>query len=102
MKAEKTILILGAGRSSSSLIQALLEKAEASQWKVAVGDMDVEMAQSKCYGHPCAEWFEIDSKDPTDRNDRIAKADLVKREQSRKNIHQQFSKARSTWTLKKG
>ncbi len=77
MKAEKTILILGAGRSSSSLIQALLEKAEANQWKVAVGDMDVEMAQSKCYGHPRAEWFEIDSKDPNDRNERIAMADLV-------------------------
>lgn len=77
MKAEKTILILGAGRSSSSLIQALLDKAESGAWKVVVGDMDANLAQSKCNNHPRSEWFEIDPANPLDRNDRIAQADLV-------------------------
>ena len=77
MELEKTILILGAGRSSSSLIQALLEKASSGNWKVVVGDMDAALAQSKCNAHPRSEWFGIDPKDPSDRNNRIAQADLV-------------------------
>ncbi len=77
MKVEKTILILGAGRSSSSLIQALLNKSEHYGWKVVVGDVDIAMARSKCINHPRADWFEIDASDASDRDRRIGQADLV-------------------------
>ncbi|MFN6378846.1 MAG: saccharopine dehydrogenase C-terminal domain-containing protein [Flavobacteriales bacterium] len=42
-----TILILGAGRSSSNLIKYLLEAAPNEGWHVRVGDMDEVVAASK-------------------------------------------------------
>jgi saccharopine dehydrogenase-like NADP-dependent oxidoreductase len=77
MKVEKTILVLGAGRSSSSLIQALLNRAEACGWKVVVGDVDVSLARAKCMNHSRAEWFEIDASNSSDRDRRIGEANLV-------------------------
>lgn len=43
----KRILVLGAGRSSSSLIQYLLDHARAEEWFVTVGDVSVENAMEK-------------------------------------------------------
>jgi saccharopine dehydrogenase-like NADP-dependent oxidoreductase len=46
----KRILILGAGRSSSNLIQYLLSAAPQEGWLVRVGDMDERVAASKIFG----------------------------------------------------
>jgi len=35
----KTILVLGAGRSSSSLVNYLLQQAATNSWKVVLGDI---------------------------------------------------------------
>lgn len=43
----KRILVLGAGRSSSSLIRYLLENARAREWSIIVGDISIENAQAK-------------------------------------------------------
>ena len=71
------VVVLGAGRSSSSLIQELLNRSESNGWRVAVGDMDVALAQQKCANHPASEAFEIDPSDNASRDARIASADLV-------------------------
>lgn len=42
----KTILVLGAGRSSASLITYLVKNSEALQWKVIVGDKSQATAQA--------------------------------------------------------
>ena len=43
----KTILVIGAGRSSSSMIRYFLDNAEKEDWYIRVGDMNLEMAQDK-------------------------------------------------------
>ncbi|HET9487228.1 MAG TPA: saccharopine dehydrogenase, partial [Chryseosolibacter sp.] len=40
----KNILVLGAGRSSSSLIKYVLDNARACEWQLTVGDLSVETA----------------------------------------------------------
>lgn len=73
----RKVLVLGAGRSSSSLIAMVLERAERNEWEVHVGDLDEATAQAKCQGHPAAHPFRIDPKDATERNAHIASSDLV-------------------------
>ena len=77
MESMKKVVVLGAGRSSSSLIQELLNRSESNGWLVAVGDMDLALAQQKCAQHPASEAFEIDPSDNTARDARIVAADLV-------------------------
>jgi saccharopine dehydrogenase (NADP+, L-glutamate forming) len=56
----KQILILGAGLSATSLINYLLEHAEAEDWKIRLGDIDESLAASKINGHPRGESFGFD------------------------------------------
>jgi len=63
MAEQKVILVLGAGRSSSSLIAHLLKEASQEEWKVEVGDIDLSAAQSKVGDHSCGEAFELSSSD---------------------------------------
>ena len=76
-RMKKVILILGAGRSSSSLITHVLGQAEAKGWHVQVGDLDRAVAEAKVANHPSGEAFGMAADDPTERDARIAKADLV-------------------------
>lgn len=48
----KTILVLGAGRSSSSLITYLLDQAKIFGWQIVVGDASQKIAQEKIQNHP--------------------------------------------------
>ena len=73
----KSILVLGAGRSSSSLIRRLLERSEECNWRVVVGDIDLSVAEHKVGGHPSGEAFKLSSSDNIERDKRIAESDLV-------------------------
>ena len=44
--------MLGAGRSSSTLIDFLLENASGNNWQVVVGDLDESLAKEKVNGNP--------------------------------------------------
>ena len=77
MADTKVILVLGAGRSSSSLIAHLLGQAEQEQWQIQVGDLSLEAAQTKVNNHPRGEAFALSGSDHTERDARIAGADLV-------------------------
>ena len=55
----QTILILGAGLSSNSLIRYFLDHA-AGQWKVRVGDIDLDKARHSIQDHPSGEPFSFD------------------------------------------
>ena len=77
MESKKSVVVLGAGRSSSSLIQELLNRSEANNWQVAVGDVDVALAQRKCAAHPASEAFAIDPQNNASRDERIKSAHLV-------------------------
>ncbi len=44
------ILILGAGRSATSLIDYLIREAQNVQWEIRVGDYSLALAQDKSKG----------------------------------------------------
>ncbi|MFN7012843.1 MAG: saccharopine dehydrogenase C-terminal domain-containing protein [Bacteroidia bacterium] len=73
----KNILIIGAGRSSSSLIKYLLDESVKHNWHVTVGDMSLEMAQQKVSNHPNGSAILFDINNESQRNEEINKADIV-------------------------
>ncbi len=73
----RNILIIGAGRSASSLIQYLLQKSEAEQLHLTIGDLSLELAQRKTAGHPNATALQLDIANVAQRQAEIKKADIV-------------------------
>lgn len=73
----KQILVIGAGRSSSSLIKYLLDHAGTEEWRVRVGDMDPSLAASKVGNHPYGESFEFNALEPEQRRREVQAADLI-------------------------
>ena len=73
----KSILILGAGMSSSSLIKYLLSHAKKYDWNVQVVDQDIELVKRKINKHERGEALSFNAIDSEERKIRIAKADLV-------------------------
>lgn len=73
----RAILIIGAGRSASSLIHYLLEKSEQEQLHITIGDIALELAQRKTNNHPNATAIALDIFDEKQRKSEIQKADVV-------------------------
>src|SRR5947208_1806836 len=73
----KTILILGAGRSSSVLINYLLDKAASNDWQLIVGDTSSELAEEKIKGHKNGKALRLDITQETETQKIISEADLV-------------------------
>ncbi len=73
----RNILIIGAGRSASSLIEYLLNKSEAENLHITIGDLSAELAQRKTKGHPRASAITFDIFDENQRKEEISKADVV-------------------------
>ncbi|MCA6363745.1 MAG: saccharopine dehydrogenase NADP-binding domain-containing protein [Bacteroidetes bacterium] len=73
----KHLLVIGAGRSSSSLITYLLQHAAAENWQVRVGDMNGAAAVQKVSGSDRGTGFGFDINDAAQRETEIAAADLV-------------------------
>jgi len=73
----KHIVIIGAGRSSTVLIQYLLLHAPAHEWKVTLADLNEALAAEKIAGHPhgTAMFFDIQDAEATDAL--VHSADLV-------------------------
>lgn len=75
--AHKSILVLGAGLSSSSLIRYLLKHSEENNWKIKVVDQDLALVKQKIAGHPNGEALSFNALDPNQRKLEIVKCDLV-------------------------
>ena len=73
----RTILILGAGRSSSSLIQYALTNANILDWNVVVGDVSIHAALEKINKHLRGSAIEFDINNPEQSDRAIEKADVV-------------------------
>ena len=73
----RNILIIGAGRSASSLIQYLLNKSEQEQLHLTIADIALELAQRKTNNHPNATAIAIDISNVNQRKGAIEKADIV-------------------------
>lgn len=73
----KTILILGAGKSSPYLISYLAQQAEKYDWFVKVGDRDLDLSRSRIKGFARADAIEFDATDSELLDTQVAKADVV-------------------------
>ena len=71
------ILIIGAGRSASSLIQYLLNKSEEQNLHLTIGDLSLELAQRKTKNHKNATAIALDIYSEDQRRNEIQKADIV-------------------------
>lgn len=71
------ILVVGAGRSASTLIQYLLDFSEENDWLITVADFDLELAKKKVNNHTNAKAISFDVFDEEQRNDGIRNADIV-------------------------
>ena len=54
------ILIIGAGRSCTSLIDYLLSNASSENWHITIAEKDLALAQSKIKGHKSASVIDFD------------------------------------------
>lgn len=73
----RTILIIGAGRSASSLIQYLLNKSEEENLHLIIGDLSLVSAQKKTNNHSNATAIALDIFDQNQRVALVQKADIV-------------------------
>ncbi|MBP4142938.1 saccharopine dehydrogenase NADP-binding domain-containing protein [Flavobacterium sp. P4023] len=73
----RTILIIGAGRSASSLIQYLLNKSEKENLHLIIGDMSLALAQKKTNNHPNATAIALNIFDENQRQEAVQNADIV-------------------------
>jgi saccharopine dehydrogenase-like NADP-dependent oxidoreductase len=73
----RNILIIGAGRSASSLIQYLLKKSDKENLHLTIADLSLELAQKKTNNHKNATAIALDIFDENQRKPQIQKADIV-------------------------
>ncbi len=71
------VLIIGAGRSATSLIRYMLQEGQKYNWFVTVADADVTLAEKKVNGHANGRAVWLDVLKPNDRKELITRADLV-------------------------
>lgn len=73
----RNVLVIGAGRSSSHLIQYLLNTSIKEQLFITVADVSVESAQEKIGSHPNAKAIAFDVFNETKRRETIKNTDIV-------------------------
>ncbi len=73
----RKILIIGAGKSASTLIQYLLDKSVTENLQLVIGDLSLSLAQQKTKNHPNATAIAFDIFDENQRKTEIQKADLI-------------------------
>ena len=73
----KQVLVFGAGKSATVLIEYLLNEAEMQNWFVTVVDADLLMARSKTANHNRGHAVSFDINNEVDRRKELAKADIV-------------------------
>ncbi len=71
------ILVIGAGRSSSALINYLLDQSARNNWQLIVADMDLEMAKARIGNKPVGRAVQMDIMDISTRREIIKECDLV-------------------------
>ena len=63
----KKILVIGAGRSSTSLIKYLLDNSSKENWSVTLVDFDFDLANKKINNHPNGTSSKLDANNTEER-----------------------------------
>lgn len=71
------VLIIGAGRSASSLIEYLLNKSESENLHITIADLSIDLARKKTKGHQRSTAITLDIFNHEQRNAQISQADIV-------------------------
>ncbi|HEX4877166.1 MAG TPA: saccharopine dehydrogenase C-terminal domain-containing protein, partial [Chitinophagaceae bacterium] len=73
----KKILLFGAGKSATVLIDYLLKNATVEHWHITVVDADINLAKGKISGSPHASALSFDINNDDERIKHIRHADIV-------------------------
>lgn len=73
----RNILIIGAGRSATSLIRYLLDKSEKEELFITIGDISIQSAQRFIADHPNARGIMLDVFNDVQRKEAVENSDLV-------------------------
>jgi saccharopine dehydrogenase-like NADP-dependent oxidoreductase len=73
----KNILILGAGRTATALVEYLLKYSAEEDWFITLGDFSLEAAEQKIAGHSRGKAIQFDIYNEAQRAEEISKADIV-------------------------
>ena len=73
----KKILVIGAGRSSSSLIRYLTQLLESNNWHLRIADRDLDLAKEKINGAANAEAISFNALKREERIHHLEWADIV-------------------------
>jgi len=73
----RNILVIGAGRSSSSLITYLLNKSSSENLFITIGDVSLAFAESKIQQHKNGLAIALDISNKIERQAAIQKADII-------------------------
>lgn len=73
----RVVLVIGAGRSASSLIRYLLDKSEKENLHLIIGDLSLALAEKKTNNHPNATPIALDIFDKEQRKLAIQQANIV-------------------------
>jgi hypothetical protein len=71
------ILVIGAGRSTVSLIDYLLKNSTTYDWRITVADVDIKLAQDKVLGQANGSALSFDIKNDETRRAVIADHDFI-------------------------
>ena len=73
----KKVLLFGAGKSATCLIDYLIANADAENWHVTIVDVDESVVRAKTNNAVCTTAISIDIRNEADRNELISAADIV-------------------------
>jgi len=73
----RNILIIGAGRSASSLIKYLLEKSDEEELFITIGDVSLHSVQKNVKDHPNSKAILLDVFNDRQRKEAVKNADIV-------------------------
>ncbi|MCB9192694.1 MAG: saccharopine dehydrogenase NADP-binding domain-containing protein [Flavobacteriales bacterium] len=73
----KKILVIGAGRSATVLIQYFLDNAIANDWHITVGDISEQLAAEKVHGHERGRAIAFDVFNESQRREEVGNADII-------------------------
>lgn len=73
----RKILVIGAGRSASTLIKYLLDKSQSENLFLTIADISLELAQQKAENHPNAKAISFDLHNEAERKELIQQHDIV-------------------------
>jgi len=72
-----TILLIGAGKSATTLIDYLLNNSDKEKWKVTVADMNVELTTEKLNGRPNGKAVKLDVSNLEELETLIIQHDMI-------------------------